>query len=424
MMKNLWFKVFIILSIYLCSCVLLSSCSESVQQEVEQEVVVENYELGFNTSDFEEIEGQIKRGDFFGSLILRLGASTAQSQQLMDKSKGVFDLRNIRIGNPYRAYYHNNEAKDLAYLVYEHSKRSFVVFSLNDSVYVNVIERDIERRLRYSSATITSSLWVDMQRAGLSTQLAIKLSDLYAWSIDFFGLRAGDHFSVLYEELYIGDNFFDIGTIYSANFNHAGRDYDAFRFVQDETPQYWNSKGENLKKAFLKAPLNFTRISSGFTYARRHPVTRVVRPHTGVDYAAPAGTPVMSIGDGVVTQRAYVGAGGNTVKIRHNSTYTTAYLHLSRFASGLSVGKRVRQGEVIGYVGSTGVSTGPHLDFRVWKNGTPINPLTMESPPADPIKKENLELFRESVLRHNYLKDSLISQIYIEEMLNRLGVQN
>jgi murein DD-endopeptidase MepM/ murein hydrolase activator NlpD len=252
--------------------------------------------------------------------------------------------------------------------------------------------------------------------------LALRLSDIYAWSVDFFGLRKGDSFKVLYEELYVGDQFFDIGTIHSAVFRHAGKDYDAFRFIQDQIPQYWNEKGENLKKAFLKAPLSFTRISSGFSYARRHPVTRVVRPHTGIDYAAPTGTPVMSIGDGVVTQRAYTRGGGNQVKIRHNSTYTTAYLHLSRFAKGLSVGKRVRQGEVIGYVGSTGLSTGPHLDFRVWKNGSPINPLRMESPPADPLKEENKELFAASMQRAKQLRDSVISVQYLDTILLTIGL--
>lgn len=156
---------------------------------------------------------------------------------------------------------------------------------------------------------------------------------------------------------------------------------------------WWNEKGESMRKAFLKAPLNYSRISSGFSYARRHPVTRKVQPHTGVDYAAPIGTPVMSIGDGTVTSVKYEGAGGNTVRIRHNSVYSTAYLHLSKYAKGLKAGQRVRQGEVIGYVGSTGRSTGPHLDFRVWKNGTPINPLKMESPPAEPIAESSRPAF-------------------------------
>jgi murein DD-endopeptidase MepM/ murein hydrolase activator NlpD len=170
---------------------------------------------------------------------------------------------------------------------------------------------------------------------------------------------------------------------------------------------WWNEKGESMRKAFLKAPLQYSRVSSGFSYARRHPVTRKVQPHTGVDYAAPKGTPVMTIGDGVVTSVKYEGAGGNTVRIRHNSVYSTAYLHLSKYAKGLKVGQRVRQGEVIGYVGSTGRSTGPHLDFRVWKNGTPINPLKMDSPPAEPLKEDNMPAFGKAAERYRAQVDTI-----------------
>ena len=175
-----------------------------------------------------------------------------------------------------------------------------------------------------------------------------------------------------------------------------------------------------MRKAFLKAPLKFSRISSGFSYARRHPVTRRVQPHTGIDYAAPKGTPVMSIGDGVVTGKKYEGAGGNTVRIRHNSVYSTAYLHLSGYAKGLKVGQRVRQGEVIGYVGSTGRSTGPHLDFRVWKNGSPINPLKMESPPAEPLKKENLEDFELAHKKYRAQVDSIYARDIVRELFDKL----
>ena len=183
---------------------------------------------------------------------------------------------------------------------------------------------------------------------------------------------------------------------------------------------WWNEKGESMRKAFLKAPLKYSRVSSGFSYARRHPVTRRVQPHTGVDYAAPKGTPVMSIGDGVVTSRKYEGAGGNTVRIRHNSVYSTAYLHLSRYASGLKVGQRVRQGEVIGYVGSTGRSTGPHLDFRVWKNGSPINPLKMDSPPSEPLKKENMEAFGETHERYKAQIDPIQARALSMELFQLL----
>lgn len=380
-------------------------------------------EFGFPLSEFDSEEGQVKRGDFFTTLITRLGASQSDAYALTQASRNVFDLKSIKVGNEYKAFYTREEEPRLAYLVYEDTRTKFVTFGLHDSLYVRVNERDVYSKIRMGEATINTSLWNDVSAAGMQPLLALRLSDIFAWSVDFFGLRKGDSFKVVYEELYVGDRFFDIGTIHSAIFTHAGREYDAYRFVQDEVPQYWSEKGENLKKAFLKAPLSFTRISSGFTYSRRHPVTRVVRPHTGIDYAAPAGTPVMSIGDGVVTQRAYTSGGGNQVKIRHNSTYTTAYLHLSRFAKGLAVGKRVRQGEVIGYVGSTGLSTGPHLDFRVWKNGTPINPLKMESPPADPIKAANREFFAAAVRQSKQLRDSLVSIQYLDTMLVKIGIE-
>lgn len=410
----------------LLALVTLISCTSgkgNKGEALEKDLLLEEVsEYGFRTGDFNLKEGQVQRGDFFVPLLTRLGVSIADAYNLTEVSKGVFDLKTIKVGNRYKAYYTKEEDARLAYLVYADSKINYVVFGVADSMFVKVGEREVTSRLRSGEATINSSLWNDVSAAGMSPLIALRLSEIYAWTVDFFGLQKGDSFKVLYEELYVGDKFFDIGEIYAALFTHAGENFEAYRFVQDDTPQYWNSKGENLRKAFLKAPLSFTRISSGFSYARRHPITRVVRPHTGVDYAAPRGTPVMSIGDGVVTQRVYTRGGGNQIKIKHNSVYTTAYLHLSGFAKGLSVGKRVRQGEVIGYVGSTGMSTGPHLDFRVWKNGKPINPLKMKSPPADPLKKENKELFASSIERASFLRDSIRSVQYVDILLNRLGV--
>lgn len=401
-----------------CTCDRRNS-EETLVTEISNEEI---YEFGFPVSEFDSKEGQIKSGDFFTTLLTRLGASASDAYALTQASKDIFDLRKIKIGNFYKVFYTREEVPKLAYFVYENTKTQFITFGVHDSIFVSVSEREIISKLRFGEATINTSLWNDVSAAGMEPLLALRLSDIYAWTVDFFGLQKGDSFKVLYEEFYVGDKFLDIGNIYAAVFAHAGQEFDAYRFVQDEVPQYWNSKGENLRKAFLKAPLSFTRISSGFSYARKHPVTRVVRPHTGVDYAAPRGTPVMSIGDGVVVQRNYAGGGGNQLKIKHNSTYTTAYLHLAGYAKGMVVGKRVRQGEVIGYVGSTGMSTGPHLDFRVWKNGTPINPLTMESPPADPLSKANQESFTAFVQKSAHLRDSIISVQYVDTLLHTLGV--
>jgi murein DD-endopeptidase MepM/ murein hydrolase activator NlpD len=319
------------------------------------------------------------------------GIPAKRVYDLTQKCKGVFDVRQIRVGHEYHTYFSKDSVPSLHYLVYERDAHSFVVFGLKDTLSVTIHEKEIETSLHYAEVTINSSLWVDLQKAGVSPLLALALSDIYAWSIDFFGLQKGDSFKALYEVMSYKGDVLDIGNVKYAEFVHAGKSYQAYHYeLENQSNEYWNEKGESMRKAFLKAPLNYKRISSGFTYARKHPVTRKVQPHTGVDYAAPTGTPVVSIGDGVVVEKGYKGAGGNTVKIKHNSVYTSAYLHLSKYGKGIAVGTRVKQGQVIGYVGSTGRSTGPHLDFRVWKNGTPINPLTMKMPPAVPVPKDKM----------------------------------
>ena len=376
------------------SCGNRSSSSVQEDEKIEQTVEKKLGPYGFYTEDYRMEEGVIGKGQFFAHIMRELGVDNNTSYALTQRAQGVFDLRNLRLGNSYKAYYRPTETGDsLAFWVYEKDLQSFVLFGLQDSLSVSMGAYPMRIEQQKIAVVISQSLWEDIRKAGGNPLLALKLSDVYAWSIDFFGLQAGDHFTAVYEEVYVDDKAVDLRHVLAAEFDHNGKHYDAYRFYQDSLPGYWNEKGENVKKAFLKAPLNYTRVSSGFSYARKHPVTRIVRPHTGVDYAAPAGTPVMSIGDGRVIEKGYKGGGGNTVKIKHNGTYTTAYLHLSKYAAGLAVGKQVRQGEVIGYVGSTGVSTGPHLDFRVWKDGQPINPLTMEAPSAEPLRAENMEVF-------------------------------
>ena len=285
-------------------------------------------------------------------------------------------------------------SKKASYFIYELDKLNNIVFSLKDSIYAKVVAKEIELKRKIAEVTINTSLWNDVTNAGCSPVLALKLSDIYDCTIDFIGLQKGDSFKVIYDEQFFENEFLGINDVYYAEFTHDGINYKAIRYEEDKLgSKFWNEKGESLKKAFLKAPLNFTRISSHFTYARKHPVLKIVRPHTGVDYAAPSGTPIVTIGDGVVTFKGWTSGGGNTIKIRHNSTYTTSYMHLRGFAKGLAVGKRLKQGELIGYVGSTGLSTGPHLDFRVYKHGTPINPLTMESPSIEPLPKASMPAF-------------------------------
>lgn len=382
---------------------------------------------GFSADGMSVRDGKVRRGEFFSNLLMRLGMSAGDAYLLSESCDSVFDVRSLRIGNMYEAYFSgpsdslSGDDGRLEYLVYWKDKVSGVAFRCTRPFGAWDVSKPVVTEHRYADVSITSSLWNDMLAADVSPLLILTLSDIYAWTVDFFGLQKGDRFRVFYDERVCDGEVIAVDTVRYAVFSHAGEDFPAVMFDQGDGGNiYWNEKGESMRKAFLKAPLHYSRISSGFSYARRHPITRRVQPHTGVDYAAPAGTPVMTIGDGVVTSRKYEGAGGNVVRIRHNSVYSTAYLHLSRYASGLKVGQRVRQGDVIGYVGSTGRSTGPHLDFRVWKNGSPVNPLKMESPPAEPLKPESKTAFDAVCTSYGARLDSLSALPLAGEFLDLL----
>lgn len=412
------------------------SCGNRTNEEVmiaDQECadsVSVAHPLGFCPDSLSMVGGKVKNGQFFSSLLGSLGMSAQEAYNLTQACDSVFDVKTLRVGQSYRAYYsrhpepsrhpERSEGSPL-YLVYDRDKASSIVFSCRPPYEAWVYEKPVTIESRYADVTISSSLWVDMRAADVSPLLIVSLSDIYAWTVDFFALQKGDRFRVLYEEKVCDGEVIAVDTVRYAVFSHAGEDFPMVMYNQGDGGNiWWNEKGESMRKAFLKAPLNYSRISSGFSYARRHPVTRRVQPHTGVDYAAPKGTPVMTIGDGVVTSVKYEGAGGNTVRIRHNSVYSTAYLHLSRYAKGLKAGQRVRQGEVIGYVGSTGRSTGPHLDFRVWKNGTPINPLKMESPPAEPIAESSKDAFNAVHKEYKARVDTIRARTVASELFELL----
>jgi len=344
--------------------------------------------LGFWEEDFRKEEGVVKNGETFTGLMTRLGMESKDAYMISQLCDSVFDVRKMRAGNTVSAYY-DSLTNALNYIVYNDDKVRRTIFRCTDSMAVWTAEKTINHSRKYADVAISSSLWNDMRAAGGSPLLILKLSDIYAWTVDFFGLQKDDRFRLIYDQSDVDGELLSVDTIYFARFTRDTLDLYAVMFDQKDSGNvYWNEKGESMRKAFLKAPLQFKRISSGFSYARKHPVTGQVKAHTAVDYAAPTGTPVVALGDGTVISAGWAGGGGNTIKIRHNSVYTTGYLHLSRFASGIKAGVHVQQGQVIGYVGMTGTATGPHLDFRVWQNGTPINPLTLESPSAEPLKEE------------------------------------
>ena len=416
--SNMW-RTALSAAVFTVLAVSCASKGEQVEDGLQTVGVceVEN-PLGFCPDSLEMVEGKVKNGQFFSTLLQSLGMSQQEAYNLTEACDSVFDVRSLRIGNSYQAYY---DSSVLEYLVYERDRASNIVFDCCPPYGAWVYEKPVTVESRYADVTINTSLWNDMLAADVSPLLIVSLSDIYAWTIDFFALQKGDRFRVLYDERVCDGDVIAVDTVRYAVFSHGGQELPMIMFDQKDGGNiWWNEKGESMRKAFLKAPLQYSRVSSGFSYARKHPVTRKVQPHTGVDYAAPKGTPVMTIGDGVVTSVKYEGAGGNTVRIRHNSVYSTAYLHLSKYAKGLKAGQRVRQGEVIGYVGSTGRSTGPHLDFRVWKNGTPINPLKMDSPPAEPIKDSNRPAFEAASLRCRAQVDTIQGHKLMIELMEVL----
>ena len=403
---------------------ILVSCSVSEKTEdapvpVAEDVPVLKY--GLEADKYEVEPGEIRKGDFFGSIMESFGVDANQVQRILAASKDVFDVRKIKLGNTYEVWREKDSVGQAAFFVYQLDNLSNVVIALKDTLYAKVYEKEVVPVLKKATATISTSLWNDVQKAGIPVMMALKLSDVYDCTIDFFGLQTGDSFTVMYDELTHNGEYMGLGKIYYAEFTHSGKVYNAIRFNAGENSSvFWNEKGESMKKAFLKAPLNFTRISSRFTYARKHPVLRIVRPHTGVDYAAPSGTPVVALGDGVVTHKGWAGGGGNTIKIKHPGNYVTSYMHLRGYAKGISVGSRVARGQLIGYVGSTGLSTGPHLDFRVYKNGRPIDPLKMESPSVEPVAKEKMPEFEAQMQHYRYQMDSLSIAAYVQEYMQIL----
>jgi murein DD-endopeptidase MepM/ murein hydrolase activator NlpD len=348
--------------------------------------------------------------------------------QLLMYADRVFDLRKIRHGNSYTAFVSNDTLNRLQYFVYEHSPLEYVVFDFTDSVTISLEQKEVVTRQKKVSGEITTSLWDAITKNNINPLVALQLSEMYAWTVDFFGLQPGDHFTVVYDELYVDSVSVGLGKIHAANFNHVGKDLLAVPFTQDSVETYYDAEGKSLKRAFLKAPLRFSRISSRFSGSRLHPILKIRRPHYGVDYAAPVGTPVYAIGDGRVIMMDYQRGAGRIIKIRHNSIYTSTYMHLSGFGKGLSTGKYVRQGELLGYVGSTGLSTGPHLDFRVTMNGSPIDPLRMESPPVDPVRPDKMAAFesvKEEAIRQltdteepQLVENPLIKPVFFRDAVN------
>jgi murein DD-endopeptidase MepM/ murein hydrolase activator NlpD len=393
--------------IYITFILLSSSCKTSVNNNVELKSVASDTSANKKTSSpvllygipsdsFDLVYGHIKPNGFLSEILIKHGIAMQEIDQVIKNSRSVFDVRNIRSGNKYILFCARDSIAKARYLVYEHDPSTCYVFSFTDSLNITPFRKKIRSEIKYASGTIETSLWDAIINGNLHPQLASDLSDIFAWSVDFFGLQKGDNFKIVYEELFIDDKPLGTGKVFGAQFNWSGKKITAIPFIQDGKETFFDADGNSLRKAFLKAPLKFSRISSHFSSARMHPVLRIVRPHYGVDYAAPVGTPVYSIGDGRIISTTTENGSGKMVKIQHNSVYATVYMHLNRFGAGISPGIYVKQGDIVGYVGSSGLSTGPHLDFRFYKNGSPVDPLKVDAPSVEPVSEENKIKFEKS----------------------------
>ncbi len=355
---------------------------------------------GFLVDSLEVISGKVKKNETLADILFSKGVDYNLITKIFNETKPHFDFKKIRPGKTYQIYKTKDSLNSFYAFIYELNKIKFVKIVFDDSLKISLNEREVVKKERTISGTITSSLYKTILDQNSSMVLAGELAEVFAWQIDFNTIQKGDKFFAIYEELFVDDELIGVGDVIAAKFIHKNNPFYAYEFKQSGRKEYFDEEGKSLQKKFLKAPLKYRRISSRYTGRRLHPIYRVYRAHRGIDYAAAFGTPVHTVGDGIVIKVGRSGDAGKMVKIRHNSVYKSAYLHLSGYAKGIKSGVKVKQGDVIGYVGSTGASTGPHLDFRFWKRGSLVNYLTQKFPASKSIADSNMTQFLN-------LKDSL-----------------
>ena len=373
------------------------SCSKSETASIipEQPAQPKLEQFGFNFNDFNILQDTIRRGDTFGSIIEDQNLGEKQVYDIIEKVKDTFDVRTVRIGKAYTFLRSKDRYKKLLVMVYQPDRGSYYVIDFRDSVSVSKIIRPIRVKQRTIAGELDGSLSEALNKQGVDGALANKLTKVYAWSIDFFKLKKGDKFGVTFTERYIDDTIYDgVDSLKAAFFEYKGKKIYAFPFAQNEASgklDYYDENGKALKNFFLKSPLKYVNITSRFSKSRFHPVQMIWKAHKGTDYAAPTGTPIMTTAAGVVEQTGYTAGNGNFVKVKHDRTYSTQYLHMSKIL--VRRGQRVTQGAVIGKVGSTGLATGPHVCYRFWKNGVQVDALRLKLPNSQPMDRKNLPRF-------------------------------
>ncbi len=383
--------VFIIALFSLLSC--NKSEDTAVKPLIKREKTVEQFGLKLN--DFNVHHDTILRGDTFGSIIQNQNIGDRQVYQITEKVKDTFNVRNVRIGKPYTLLRSKDRYKKLQAFIYQPDRETYYVIDFRDSITVYKKTRPVKIRQRTIAGSLNGSLSEALNKEGVDNALANKLTKVYAWSIDFFKLKKGDKFAVTFTERFIDDTIYDgVDSLKAAFFEYKGKTIYAFPFAQNQASgkhDYYDEQGKALKNFFLKAPLKFVNITSRYTKNRFHPVQHIWKAHKGTDYAAPTGTSIMTTASGIVEQTGYTAGNGNFVKIKHDRTYSTQYLHMSKILARR--GQHVKQGDVIGKVGSTGLATGPHVCYRFWKNGQQVDALRLKLPNSQPMDKKNLPQF-------------------------------
>ena len=357
----------------------------------EEQRLAARFDIESDSTDWVLKKGVVRSGQSLSHLLSPEGVSSGTLHHIATEEREVYDVRRMREGRPWWLF--SRPQDSLArYFVYGIDQREYVVFELTAQRVARRGRYPTSTRRSYVEGEVNGSLYQTLEDAGHTTTLAYSMSNVYAWTIDFSRIQPGDHFRIMYERDWVGDEPVGLPRVVASEFVHRGRNFPAFAFDQGDGLDYFDETGASLRKAFLKAPVEFSRISSRFNKRRFHPVLKKVKAHLGTDYAAPHGTEIVAVGDGIVTHASYTKGNGKYVKTPHNDTYTTQYLHMSR--RNVKEGQAVRQGDVIGYVGSTGLATGPHVCFRFWKHGQQIDHLKEDFPPSTPIRPESELAFK------------------------------
>ena len=357
-------------------------------------VVPDNLRWGLAVDEFHLFEDELESGDVLGTILLEQGLEYPEIQQLVNNCKDKFNINTMRVGK--KLVFLSEEKGDKPrYMIYEPSPYRYVTFDLTEPFNVEITEREVQTEIVSNSGVLETNFWQALVDNGLNYELADGMIDVLAASVNFYHQKKGDRFKIVYEQHYVEGEKVGTGKILAAQYEREGKNSYSFAYVPEgETrTQYYDFEGRPARKAFLKTPVRYSRITSRYSRSRFHPILKRRRPHYGTDYAAPYGTPIRAVADGVITEAARRGGNGIYVRMRHDNVYETQYLHMSRHAKGIRRGAKVVQGQTIGYVGSTGLATGPHVCFRFWKNGQQVDHLRLNLPQPEPIKGEEFEGF-------------------------------